>query len=108
LIDAFKGPFGKIVAGLIAEGQSEPAVLQEFFYRWVSPRRTATLADLQRGKDAGELRSETEPELLNDAIFGAIYYRFLLRSGPLTRRFGEELVEHVIRGHRSGNTGSTV
>src|SRR5258708_773657 len=103
LIDAFNGPFGTIVAGLIAEGQSEPAVLQEFFDRWVSPRRNATIADLQRGKNAGELRSETEPELLNDAIFGAIYYRLLLRSGPLTRRFGNELVEQVIRGHRSGN-----
>ena len=106
LIDALNGPFGKIVAGLIAEGQSEPAILQEFFDRWVSPRRTATVADLQRGKNAGELRSETEPELLNDAIFGAIYYRLLLRSGPLTRRFGEELVEQVIRGHRSGNSRS--
>jgi AcrR family transcriptional regulator len=106
LIDAFNGPFGKIVAGLIAEGQSEPAVLQEFFVRWVNPRRTATIADLQRGKNAGELWSETEPDLLNDAIFGAIYYRLLLRSGPLTRRFGEELVEQVIRGHRSGNARS--
>ena len=106
LIDAFNGPFGKIVAGLIAEGQSEPAIRQDFFDRLVSPRRTATIADLQRGKNAGELRSETEPELLNDAIFGAIYYRLLLRSGPLTRRFGEELVEQVIRGHRSGNSRS--
>jgi len=103
LIDAFNGPFGKIVAGLIAEGQSEPSVLKEFFDRWVSPRRNATIADLQRGKDAGELGSDTGPDLLNDAIFGAIYYRMLLRSGPLTRRFGEELVEQVIRGHRSGN-----
>ena len=100
LIHALNGPFGNIVAGLIAEGQSEPAVLQEFFDRWVSPRRNATIADLQRGKNAGELRSEAEPELLNDAIFGAIYYRLLLRSDPLTRRFGEELVEQVIRGHR--------
>jgi AcrR family transcriptional regulator len=106
LIDAFNGPFGKIVAGLIAEGQSEPAILREFFDRWVSPRRNATIADLQRGKHAGELQSETEPELLNDMIFGAIYYRFLLRSEPLTRRFGEELVEQVIRGHRSGNSRS--
>ena len=106
LIDAFNGPFGKIVAGLIAEGQSEPAVLQEFFDQWVSPRRNATIADLQRGKDAGELRSETEPELLNDAIFGAIYYRMLLRSGPMTRRFGEELVDQVIRRHRSGSARS--
>ncbi|MGA8566147.1 MAG: TetR-like C-terminal domain-containing protein, partial [Candidatus Binataceae bacterium] len=53
-----------------------------------------------RGKNAGELRSETEPELLNDAIFGAIYYRLLLHSGPLTRRFGEELVEQVLRAQR--------
>ena len=97
----YNGPFGKIVAGLIAEGQSEPAVLKEFFDRWVGPRRNATIADHQRGKDAGELESYTEPELLNDAIFGAIYYRMLLRSGPLTRRFGEELVEQVILGHRS-------
>ena len=106
LIDALNGPFGKIVAGLIAEGQSDPAILQEFFDRWVSPRRTATIADLERGKNAGELRSETEPEVLNDAIFGAIYYRLLLRSGPLTRRFGEQLVEQVIRGHRSANARS--
>ena len=103
LIDAFDGRFGKIVAGLIGEGQSEPDILQQFHDRSVSPRRTATIADLERGKDTGELHSDTEPDLLNDAIFGAIYYRFLLRSGPLTIRLGEELVEQVIRGHRSGN-----
>src|ERR1700756_5431626 len=100
LIGAFNGPFGKIVAGLIAEGQSEPAIRQAFFDRWVSPRRTATIADLQRGKNAGELRSEAEPELLNDAIFGAIYYRMLLRSAPLTRRIGEELIKQVLRESR--------
>ena len=55
LIEAFNGPFGKIVAGLIAEGQSEPGMLQQFVDRWVRPRRTATIADLQRGKQAGEL-----------------------------------------------------
>jgi AcrR family transcriptional regulator len=103
VIDAFNGPFGPIVAGLIAEGQSESGMLQQFVDRWVRPRRTATIADLQRGKNTGELGSEAEPELLNDAIFGAIYYRLLLRSGPLTRRFGEAVVEHVIRGHRAGH-----
>src|ERR1700757_4676763 len=71
LIDAFNGPFGKIVAGLIAEGQSEPAIRQEFFDRLVGPRRTATIGDLERGKKAGELRPDTDPDLLNDATFGA-------------------------------------
>jgi AcrR family transcriptional regulator len=106
LIDAFNGPFGKIVAGLIAEGQSEEAIRQAFFDRWVNPRRTAAIADLERAKNAGELRPDTKPDLLNDAIFGAIYYRFLLGSGPFTRRFGEELVEQAIRGHRGGNARS--
>jgi AcrR family transcriptional regulator len=106
LIDAFNGPFGKVVAGLIAEGQSEPAIRQAFFDHWVSPRRAATIADLQRAKNAGELRSDTQPDLLNDAIFGAIYYRFLLGLGPFTRRFGEDLVEQAIRGHSSENARS--
>jgi AcrR family transcriptional regulator len=106
LIDAFGGPFGKIVAGLIAEGQSEPAIRQAFLDRWVSPRRAATIADLERGKNTGELRSDTEPDLLNDAIFGAIYYRFLLGLTPFSKRFGEELVEQAIRGNRVGNLRS--
>jgi AcrR family transcriptional regulator len=106
LIDAFNGPFGKIVAGLVAEGQSEPAIRQAFFDRWVSPRRSATITDLERGKNAGELWSDTEPGMVNDAIFGAIYYRFLLGLRPFNRRFGEELVDQVIRGHRSGNARS--
>jgi AcrR family transcriptional regulator len=102
LIDAFNGPFGPIVAGMVAEGQSEPTVRKAFFDRWVSPRRSATIGDLQRAKNAGEFTEDTEPELLNDSIFGAIYYRLLLRSGPLTRRFGDELVEQVLRGNRAG------
>jgi AcrR family transcriptional regulator len=105
LIDAFNGPFGKVVRGVIAEGQSDPAIGKEFFDRVVSPRRTAAISDLQRGKDSSELRSDSDPHLLNDAIFGAIYYRFLLRSGPLTKRFGDELIDQVMRGHHSPKTG---
>src|SRR2546429_6499645 len=43
LTDAFNGPFGKIVAGLNREGQSEPAIPPEFFDRRVRPRRNLTL-----------------------------------------------------------------
>jgi AcrR family transcriptional regulator len=101
LIDAFNGPFGKVVAGIIAEGQSEPAIQQEFFNRVIRPRRAAAIADLQRGQSTGELQPDSEPDLINDAIFGAIYYRFLLRSSPLTKSFGDELIEQVLRGHRT-------
>jgi len=68
-------------SGLIAESPSEPGILQQFFDRWVGPRRTATIPDLERAKNAGASRSEAESELLNDAIFGAIYYRLLCARG---------------------------
>src|SRR5262249_45445499 len=101
LMDAFSGPFGKLVAWLIAAARREPASLQECDQRLGRPRRTALIAELERAKAAGELRADTGPLLLADAVFGTIYYRLLLRLGPLTRRVGEELVEQVLRGHRS-------
>ncbi len=76
-----------------------------FFDRWVGPRRAATIADFKRAKYAGELRSDREPDLVNDAIFRAICYRFLLGLGPFSRRFGEELVEQVIPGIARGTPG---
>ena len=100
VVEAFNGPFGKVVAGVIAEGQSDPSVLREFFELWVAPRRDATLRELQLGVQNGELREDTKPELVNDAIFGALYFRFLLGSVPLTAEFAKDLVEQTMRGYR--------
>ncbi|HEU4321832.1 MAG TPA: TetR/AcrR family transcriptional regulator [Roseiflexaceae bacterium] len=102
LIGLFNGPFGRIMADLIAEGQSEPALLRELYERHISERRAETVAEVERGKAAGEFAADTDPELLVDAIFGAIYYRLLLRSAPLTGAFGEQIVDQVLRGVRPG------
>ncbi len=100
LIGQFNGLFGKVMADLIAEGQSEPEVLQELYKQHISHRRAATVADVERGKASGEFGGETDPELLIDAIFGPIYFRLLMRQAPLTEHYGEELVTQVLRGVR--------
>ncbi|GJG89307.1 TetR family transcriptional regulator [Gemmatimonadetes bacterium T265] len=100
LIHEFGGVFGRVVADLIAEGQSEPDVLRELYERHMRPRRAATAADVERGKAAGEFGAEADAELLIDAIFGPIYYRMLLRSAPLTEAYGDALVSQVLRGVR--------
>ena len=64
LIDAFNGPFGKIVAGLIAQGERRVGHSSGILRSMGWSPRAATIADLQRGKNAGELRSDTEPDLL--------------------------------------------
>jgi len=102
LIREFNGLFGKVIAELIAEGQSDPEILRDLREQHMLPRRVATIAELERGKLAGELRPDLEPELLIDAIFGALYFRFLLRMGPLTDSYGQELVDQVLRGVSGG------
>ncbi len=100
LIQQFNGLFGKVMADLIAEGQSEPEVLQELYTQHISLRRAATVADVERGKASGEFVGDTDPELLIDAIFGPIYFRLLMRQAPLTEHYGEELVTQALRGVR--------
>ena len=38
---------------------------------------------------------------LIDATFGAVYYRRLLRTAPVTEEFGDRLVDQVLGGVRS-------
>lgn len=99
-IAALNSPLGKIMADLIAEGQSEPAVLQEFYEQHVRSRREDTIASIEQGKASGELRSDVNAELLVDALFGAIYYRLLFRSGPMTDEYVDQLADQVFRGSR--------
>lgn len=100
LIRELNGLFGKVLADLIAEGQSDPAVLQDLYEQHMKSRRAATTADVERGKAAGEFAPDIDPELLMDAIFSPIFIRLLLRYSPLTERYGDELVDQVLRGAR--------
>ncbi len=100
LIREFNGLFGKVMADLIAEGQSDPSILRELYERHISHRRAASVADVERGIATGEFAPDTDPELLVDAIIGPIYYRLLLRSAPLTEGYAEDLIDQVLRGVR--------
>ena len=100
LIRAFNGLFGKVMADLVAEGQSEPEVLKELYDQHMSQRRGASVARVEQGKAAGEFAPDTNAELLVDSIIGPIYFRLLLRYAPLTESFGDELIDQVLRGVR--------
>jgi AcrR family transcriptional regulator len=101
LIKEFNGPFGKVMADLIAEGQGDPTVLKELYEQHIKLRRDAGIADAERGKANGEFAANVDPELLVDSMFGPVYYRMLLRMAPLTEQFGNNLVTQVLRGARA-------
>jgi AcrR family transcriptional regulator len=100
LVDGFNGLFGKVMAELIAEGQHEPAILRDLNESLVSHRRGALVADIERGLSAGEFIDGTDPDLLVDMIFGPLFYRFLLRVGPLTLEYADSLVDAALEGRR--------
>jgi AcrR family transcriptional regulator len=100
LIGELNGLFGKVLVDLIAEGQSEPGILQDLYEQHIRGRREATTADVERGKAAGEFAADIDPSLLIDSIFSPIFLRRLLRHPPLTERYGDELIDQVLRGAR--------
>lgn len=100
LIRAFNGLFGKVMADLIAEGQSEPEVLKELYDQHMDQRRAASMARVEQGKATGEFAPDTDAALLVDSIVGPIYFRMLLRYAPLTEAFGDALIDQVLRGVR--------
>ena len=100
LIKVVNGLFGKVVGELIAEGQSDPDILREFYEQHVSLRRASAVAEIERGKATGEFSTETDAELVIDAIFAPVYYRLLLRFAPLTEKYGNDLIDQVLLGVR--------
>ncbi len=104
IVRAFSGPFGRVLADLIAEGQSEPTLLAELYGQHILPRRKAILADVERGMAAGEFAAGTNAEAVIDALTGALYYRLLVRFAPLTESYGDILVDQVLQGARPGRT----
>jgi AcrR family transcriptional regulator len=101
LIRPLNGHLGKVLSELIAEGQSEPEILRELFDKHIRGHQEADAADIERGKMSGELASDADPQLIIDAVFGAIFYRLLFRTSPLTEEFSDKLVRQVFRGVRA-------
>jgi AcrR family transcriptional regulator len=96
LVQRFNGFPGKVAAEILAEGQSEPGVLQEYRERYLHKRRAFAAEVIERAQASGEFRKDIDPQVLQDMIFGPLYFRRLVRHQPLDERFGNELVDHIL------------
>lgn len=97
LIKGLNGFYGKVLADLITEGQSDPGIVRDLYEEHIKIRQAADVAEIERAKSTGEFAADTKPQLLIDAIFGSLFYRHLLRL-PLTEQYGDELIDAALRG----------
>jgi AcrR family transcriptional regulator len=68
---------------------------------FVARRRARTAQAVTRGIERGELRSDTDVELLVDLIGGPIFYRHLVSGGRLDASWADRLVDTALAPWRS-------
>jgi AcrR family transcriptional regulator len=97
-----ESPAGLVIAELIGQAQSDPALKSGFLGRYSGPRRALAVDAMERAKARGQLRADVDPQTVVDQLWGACYHRLLLPDQPLTNRFVDELIDNVFRGVVTG------
>ena len=97
-LGVLRSPRGCIVRAIVAAGQSDPELLDEFRKRLLRPRRQEAYETLRRGIERGELPRGLDLDLVLDILYGATYMRFLIRHDELSERYIEEVCRLVLGG----------
>ena len=100
LVKVFRSPKGRIVSAILAAGQSDKDVIAAFRDRFLWPRRREAYRTLRRAISRGELRKDTDLDLVLDSLYGPIYMRFLIQHDRLTPAFVDRLCALVLEGAR--------
>jgi AcrR family transcriptional regulator len=96
--DIRKRPFGRVIAALVIEAQSDPDFAALYRSNFVEQRREPMRAVLARAVDRGEASADLDIEVALDLIYGPLYHRLLHGHAPLTERFAQDVVDLALGG----------
>ena len=91
-------PARAILAGLIAETQSDPRVSKALIAHLVRGRRHLIRVVFERGQARGEIRGSADIDFAVDTISGSVWFRLLLGHQALDNRFADKLVAQIRHG----------
>ena len=100
VIKIFRSRRGRILAAILAAGQTDSRLLAAFRERFMKPRRQEAYATLRRGIARGELRRGLNLDLVLDSLYGPIYMRFVIHHDKLTTNFVDGLCDLVLTAVR--------
>jgi AcrR family transcriptional regulator len=95
---ATKRPYGRAIAALITEAQTNPAFQREYLERFVEPRRDQARAIFRRAIERGEIPASTKTEVVLDLLYGPVYHRLLHGHAPLNDRFIRDVIDITLAG----------
>lgn len=88
---------GRLLPSMVSAAKVN-AEVREALERFTTARRTPTIDAIRRGVERGELRADTDPDLVADAVVGAVMYRVLMRNGTFDERQSSALVDVIVSG----------
>ena len=91
-------PYGRVIAALLTEAQTDPAFAVEYRERFVEPRRRQAHAIFQRAVERGEIPADTAVDVALDLLYGPVYHRLLHGHAPLNDRFVRDAVDMALKG----------
>ena len=94
-------PAGRVIGDLIGAAQTDTQLGLSFRERYSRPRRDLAERTLRRGMVRGELRTDFDPQVVVDQLWGAVYHRLLIPDEPLTDEFARALVANILPGLRT-------
>jgi AcrR family transcriptional regulator len=91
-------PYGRVIAALVTEAQTDPAFEKQYRAHFVEPRREQGRAALARAAARGDIPRHTDVDVALDLLYGPLYHRLLHRHAPLSDRFVAQVVDTVLKG----------
>ncbi len=95
------GPTSDLLREVIAEDLGSIEMITAFREHYLGQRRALAITLIQRGQASGVFTAQGRPETLHDALYGAIFYRFLFGFGGLEAADAQALVDTVLRPART-------
>ncbi len=87
---------GRVMQGLVSDLATDPDLARAFRERVVTMRVAEVKRLVERGIERGDLRADTDVELIHELLFGPVYYRLFLSGSPLDKHLGERIVDAVL------------
>ncbi len=87
---------------LLTAIQGDVKLSAELDERLMRPWLEATRARFHRASEAGQIDG-ADIDTAVDLLYGSVYYRWLLRTGPLSEQFGDSVVRLMLRALRPGS-----
>lgn len=91
---------GPAFIGLIAEAQIDPETRTGLLAEFAERRREISRPVLRRAIQRGQIRADTDIDLVIDTIGGATTFRLLQGHAPINSKFSNALVDLVLAGCR--------